>query len=210
MLDSFSAVDPVLVAAQPSRGRSVVALVTCDSVVLLGSLSNTIFVTTKNQHNKPFGRPLPISCEHLLSRALPMDMPHEQKLATMQQAATAAGIPGFGEVLTAVFEHLQVFVMPMLHMDVESFIAASEHPDSVLGSDTFFEGSTYTHPLQRSKYPALVHFNSFLRLPSSHYLLDNLGIRHRLQELSGALRTWLNPLTFLMLEAGNWQLPSRV
>jgi hypothetical protein len=61
----------------------------------------------------------------------------------MQQAATAAGIPGFGEVLTAaVFEHLQVFVMPMLHMNVESFIASSEHPDLALGSDAFFEGST--------------------------------------------------------------------
>jgi hypothetical protein len=67
----------------------------------------------------------------------------------LQQAATTAGIPGFGELLTAaIFEHLQIFVMPMLHMSVESFIEASEHADLALGSDLFFEGSTYTQFLQ--------------------------------------------------------------
>ena len=39
-----------------------------------------------------------------------------------------AGIPGSGEVFTAaVFENLQVFVMPLLHMSQEVFINAVEH-----------------------------------------------------------------------------------
>jgi hypothetical protein len=43
MMDSFSVVGSAPVAGQPSRGRSVVAFVTCVLVVLLGSLSDPIF-----------------------------------------------------------------------------------------------------------------------------------------------------------------------
>jgi hypothetical protein len=40
-------------------------------------------------------------------------MPHDDRLSVMQDEASKASIPGFGEVLTAaVFEDLQVSVLP--------------------------------------------------------------------------------------------------
>jgi hypothetical protein len=71
-------------------------------------------------------------------------MPHDDRLLAMQDEASKAGIPGFGEVLTAaVFEDLQVFVMPLLHMSQEVFIHAAEHLGPV-GAPLFFEGPANT------------------------------------------------------------------
>jgi hypothetical protein len=62
----------------------------------------------------------------------------------MQDEASKAGISGFGEVLTAaVFENLQVFVMPLLHMSQEVFINAAEHISSV-GAPLLVEGPANT------------------------------------------------------------------
>jgi hypothetical protein len=82
-------------------------------------------------------------------------MPHDEKLLAMQTEALKAGIPGFGEVLqagipsfgevltAAVFENLQVFVMPLLHMSQEVFINAAEQIIPV-GAPPFAQGSSNT------------------------------------------------------------------
>jgi hypothetical protein len=71
-------------------------------------------------------------------------MPHDDRLSANQDEASKAGIPGFGEVHTAaVFEDLQVFVMPLLHMSQEVFIHAAEHLGPV-GASLFVEGPANT------------------------------------------------------------------
>jgi hypothetical protein len=103
--------------SQTTRREAAVALITCVLVVIIGSLSNPIFVTVNPglSPSEPF---------NLLCRQVPATLPHDDKLLAMQDEALKAGIPGFGEVLNAgvpsfgevltaaVFENLQVFVMP--------------------------------------------------------------------------------------------------
>jgi len=110
-------VPPSIRATRPpshtTRREAAVALITCVLVVIIGSLSNPIFVTVSS--SDPF---------NLLCRQVPATMPHDDILLAMRDEALQAGIPGFGEVLNAgvpsfgevltaaVFENLQVFVMP--------------------------------------------------------------------------------------------------
>jgi len=83
-----------------------VALITCVLVVIIGSLRNTIFVTVDLGLSPPLTFNLPC-------RQVPANMPHDDRLSVMQDEASKASIPGFGEVLTAaVFEDLQVSVLP--------------------------------------------------------------------------------------------------
>jgi hypothetical protein len=112
----YEFVHPFIHAPRPvsptSRRDAAVALITCVLVVIIGSLSNPIFVTVD------LGLTFNLPC-----RQVPANMPHDDKLLAMQDEASKAGIPGFGKVLTAaVFEDLQVFVMPLLHMSQEVFI----------------------------------------------------------------------------------------
>jgi hypothetical protein len=105
--------------------------------VIIGSLSNPIFVTVDLGLSQYL-------IFNLLCRQVPGTMPHDDRLLAMQDEASKAGIPGFGEVLTAaVFENLQVFVMPLLHMSQEVFINAAEHIGPV-GAPLLVEGPANT------------------------------------------------------------------
>jgi hypothetical protein len=82
-------------------------------------------------------------------------MPHDHRLLAIQTEAFKADIPGFGEVLqagipsfgevltAALFENLQVFVMPLLHVSQEVFISAAEQISPV-GDPPFAHGSANT------------------------------------------------------------------
>jgi len=131
-----------------SRRDAAEALITCVLVVIIGSLSNPIFVTVD------FGLPSPHAF-NLPCCQVPESMPHDLRLLAMQTEASKAGIPGFGEVLqagipsfgevltAAVFENLQVFVMPLLHVSQEVFISAAEQISPV-GDPPFAHGSANT------------------------------------------------------------------
>jgi hypothetical protein len=80
--------------SQTTRREAAVALITCVLVVIIGSLSNPIFVTV----DPGLSPPQPFN---LLCRQVPVTMPHDEKLLAMQNEALKAGIPGFGEVLNA-------------------------------------------------------------------------------------------------------------
>ena len=77
-----------------SRRDAAVALITCVLVVIIGSLSNPIFVTIDSELSSlhPFKLPC---CQ------VPETMPHDRRLLAIQTEASNAGIPGFGEVLQA-------------------------------------------------------------------------------------------------------------
>ena len=121
-----------------TRREAAVALITCVLVVIIGSLSNPIFVTVRHSDLSP-SEPFSLLC-----RQVPASMPHDNILLAMKDEAFKAGIPAFGEVLNAgvpsfgevltaaVYENLQVFVMPLLHMSQEVFINAAEQTTPVV------------------------------------------------------------------------------
>jgi hypothetical protein len=123
MLEHLSEfVDPFIpapkAAPQPSRRDAAVALITCVLVVIIGSMSNPIFVTSKKRHCASTCLPLPLAFDNFPLRQLPENMPREDRLLAMQREATRVGIPSFGEVLTAeIFKDLQIYVMPLLHKE---------------------------------------------------------------------------------------------
>jgi len=74
-----------------------------------------------------------------------------------------AGIPSFGEVLTAaVFEDLQVFVMPLLHLSQEVFINAAEQISPV-GAPPFAQGSANTFRMGFLSWDQVI--GSIIQLP---------------------------------------------
>jgi hypothetical protein len=71
-----------------SRRDAAVALITCVLVVIIGSLSNPIFVTVDSGLASPDPFNLPC-CQ------VPETMPHDHRLLAMQTEAFRVGIPGF-------------------------------------------------------------------------------------------------------------------